>query len=204
MVPSANAGGFWGGPSPGINFEMTAAQAQAAVENGLRTNNVLFPYASSIAVYHCPGDERHKLRPAAVGPTIAIRRLRTSAAKAGSTTGGWVPPIPISQVFVPSKTLCFMEDADERSYNVGPWVVRWNTGTATFSWVIPPALFHGTVSTVAFADGSAGTHRWQDERVIQAGRKAATGQNPSFGAYSSASVLDSQFIHDNLRFPGWQ
>ena len=111
----------------------------------------------------------------------------------------------LGPINTPSTTFIFMEDSDERHYNVGTWVVQWSTGGNTFTWVDPPAMYHGDVGTCAFADGHAESHRWLNARVIEAGKRAASGQNPNLqGTPASATGADGQFVHNNYRFPGWK
>jgi prepilin-type processing-associated H-X9-DG protein len=110
-----------------------------------------------------------------------------------------------SQINAPASTFYFMEDADERNINVGTWAVQWNTGGNTFTWVDPPAMYHGDVGTVGFADGHAEGHRWRNGLVIAAGKRAANGQNPNIGGNSAAITKpDSDYIRDGYRFPGWR
>src|SRR5436309_6818872 len=58
-------GGFWPGPRndkgvfQDLSTSMTRETAQHYVENGLR-KGALFPFVSSTASYHCPGDLRTK------------------------------------------------------------------------------------------------------------------------------------------------
>jgi prepilin-type N-terminal cleavage/methylation domain-containing protein len=41
----------------------TAEYALSLAQGMLRTNNLLFPYAANVAVYHCPGDNRVRREP---------------------------------------------------------------------------------------------------------------------------------------------
>jgi len=199
-------GGFWIGPNPALNTSMTADQAQTAVENGLKNNNLLWRYAANVGVYHCPGDVRYKR-------TLASGWAYDSYSKTQNVGGEnynnyWGAGsiyTKMAEINSASSTFIFMEDADERNRNVGTWVVQWATGGNTFTWTDPPAMYHGNVSTCAFADGHAQGRKWTNSKIIDAGRKAASGQNPGLAGTSMASTgSDGQFVHENYRFPNWK
>ena len=118
----------------------------------------------------------------------------------------------LTAIMNPSMTFAFCEDADQRNYNHGTWVVTW-TGTAaapSFSWVDPPAMYHGNVNTFAFTDGHVEYHRWLDKAIIQAGRDAANGMAPTTmttgaatrSAIASTSGSDYAYVLQRYRFPG--
>jgi prepilin-type N-terminal cleavage/methylation domain-containing protein/prepilin-type processing-associated H-X9-DG protein len=209
VLPFRNGGGFW--TSPQGRPTGTPAQALAYVQNCLRTNNPLFQYAPNVAVYHCPGDVRYKKA------TLAEGWAYDSYSKTQNIGGeNWSPTgttywgagstyTKTSQINAPASTFYFMEDADERNMNVGTWTVIWNTGANTFSWSDPPAMYHGDVGTVGFADGHAEGHRWRNALVTAAGKRAANGQNPNLGGTSAAATKpDSDYIRQGYRFPGWR
>jgi prepilin-type N-terminal cleavage/methylation domain-containing protein/prepilin-type processing-associated H-X9-DG protein len=204
IVPHLSGGGFWGGPVgpfPGASTD----QALTAIKRGLKENNPLFQYAPNVGVYHCPGDVRYK-RTVTTG--WAYDSYSKTQNVGGDNWGGYwgtgATYTKLSTINAPAMTFTFIEDADERNRNVGTWVVQWATGLNTFMWVDPPAMYHGDVSTMAFADGHSTGHKWKDGRIIQAGKRAASGQNPGLSISSTATGADGQFVHDNYRFPGWK
>jgi prepilin-type N-terminal cleavage/methylation domain-containing protein/prepilin-type processing-associated H-X9-DG protein len=204
IVPHLRGGGFWGGPVgpfPGANTDV----ALTAVKRGLKENNPLYQYAANVGVYHCPGDVRYKR-------TVTTGWAYDSYSKTQNVGGDtwndyWgarATYTKLSTINASSMTFVFMEDADERNFNNGTWVVQWVPGSDTFMWVDPPAMYHGDVSTMSFADGHSAGYKWKDSRVIQAGRRAASGQNPGLSASSTSTGADGQFVHNNYRFPGWK
>jgi prepilin-type N-terminal cleavage/methylation domain-containing protein len=206
IVPFQTGGGFWGGPAAGWQSD-PVDRALAFVQAGLRTNNPLYLYAPNVGVYHCPGDTRYKK------PTIASGWAYDSYSKTQNVAGEdyanyWGAGATYKKVStIPNtaNTFAFMEDADERNRNIGTWVVQWNTGGSTFTWEDPAAMYHGNISTCGFADGHAEAHKWKVARVIQAGQLAANGQNPNLaGVTSDSTHPDSDYVHDNYRFPGWK
>jgi prepilin-type processing-associated H-X9-DG protein len=217
IVPHMPGGGFWGGPIPGLNTGMTPTVAQAAVENGLKNNNPLYRYASHTAVYHCPGDLRYKR--GTLGAGWAYDSYSKTQNVGGESYqnywGAGATYQKLSQVRAAATTFAFFEDADERNRNVGAWVVQWRrtpdpATPDTFTWVDPPAMYHGNVSTSAFVDGHAEYHQWKHPAIIRAGQNAANGQAPGAGnpgwvnLTSMVSGPDGQFVHDRYRFPGWK
>jgi prepilin-type N-terminal cleavage/methylation domain-containing protein/prepilin-type processing-associated H-X9-DG protein len=217
IVPHLGGGGFWGGPVPALNMGMSIEQAQRAVEIGLRDNNPLFKYAPNTAVYHCPGDLRYKRGSLSAGWAYDSysKTQNVGGENWNNYWGAGGTYLKLSQVRSASSTLAFFEDADERNRNVGAWVVQWRRAFGpnapdTFTWVDPPAMYHGNVSTSAFVDGHAEYHKWRHSVIIKAGQNAANGQLPTAGNAAwnnltgTASGEDGAFVHDRYRFPGWK
>jgi len=65
-------------------------------------------------------------------------------------------------------TFIFMEDSDSATirYNNGTWVQTWSSRVPSrpsrFTWTDPPVMYHGNISTCAFAGGHAEFHKWTD------------------------------------------
>jgi prepilin-type N-terminal cleavage/methylation domain-containing protein len=206
IVPHLPGGGFWGGPPAGWNGG-TTVQALAMVQAGLRTNNPLFQYAPNVGVYHCPGDTRYKKStfPQGWAYDSYSKTQNVGGESYNNYWGAGATFTKISNIQNAAQTFAFMEDADERNRNIGAWVVQWTTGANSFTWVDPPAMYHGNIGTAGFADGHAESRKWKHPAVIQAGQRAANGQAPNFGgAHSSTTRPDSDFVRENYRFPGWK
>lgn len=209
VLPFRSAGGFWTAPSGRPTG--TPAQALAYVQDCLRTNNPLFQYAPNVAVFHCPGDMRTKKGALADGWAYdSYSKTENVGGEDWSPTGTpyWGAGstyTKTSQMNAPSSTFYFMEDADERNINVGTWTVQWYVSLSSFTWVDPPAMYHGEVGTVGFADGHAEGHRWRNARIIEAGKRAGNGQTPNInGISASLTKPDSDYIREGYRFPGWK
>jgi prepilin-type N-terminal cleavage/methylation domain-containing protein/prepilin-type processing-associated H-X9-DG protein len=203
VVPYAGGGGFWNAPALGG----TPAQAQAAVERALKdqNQNPLAKYIPAPAVFHCPGDTRFKKGSLAQGWAYdSYSKLQNVGGEPyNNYWGAGATYTRLSTIKQPVNTFIFFEDADWRNRNVGTWVVQWNLGAASFTWVDPPAMYHGDVSTQAFADGHAAYHKWRTASIINAGRRAANGQpGDNFGGPTSG--LDYEFVRDNYRHPNWR
>ena len=204
------AGGFW---TPTSVSGMTQDQALTTTQAALKNANPLFPYVPNPGAYHCPGDTRMS-RP--VGSGWAYDSYSRSQNAGGesygnfwgqgtSTTDSGGTYSKVSQIKNSSATFIFVEDTDSRGYNQGTFVLQWNgspNSPYSFTWVDPPAMYHGNVDTFSFADGHSEGHKWLNSATIAAGKQAATGTG-SFNFTGPTSGPDYQFIFQNFRFPNW-
>jgi prepilin-type processing-associated H-X9-DG protein len=204
-----SAGGHWPGPlddkgvlqSP-LSSGITAETARRYAENGLR-KSPLFPYASSPATYHCPGDLRTKrLKP-------GHGWIYDSYSKANGMNGGiWIGTDlqeayqKLASVPDQSETMVFVEEGSGYpvGYNLGPWWLFWKPSTG---WCDTFAVFHGNVSTFSFADGHAETHKWLDPLVIKAARDAAAGRNSFYWSGGKPTNPDFRWVHQRYKFRQW-
>lgn len=197
-------GGYCGGPASGWNTG-SIEQTLQFIQGALRTNNTLYAYAPNVGTFHCPGDARFK-KTSLVAGWAYDSYSRTQNVGGDAQYGYWGMGDTFTKsasIKSPSDTLIFIEDADERNYNRGVWVALWNVDT--FQWLDPPAMYHGNIGTVAFADGHSEAHKWRSPEVIAAGTRAANGQNPGWSSPSAAATLpDSTFIREHYRFPSWK
>jgi len=170
----SNAGGFWliDSSVPG-SWSGSAAVALADVQGHLRTNNLLFQYASSAGVYHCPGDVRFN-NP--VGKGWAYDSYSVTMNVGGALPGemyGMSFFTKLSQIKRASECMTFVEQADCRGFNQGPFYGAVNVGDpSTFVYVDLFATYHGNIGTVCFADAHAEFHKWNDPAIIGAGNSA--------------------------------
>ena len=207
------AGGFWGGPNPAIAAGMSQSAAQTAAENGLTTKNALYKYAPNPAVYHCPGDTRFKYQQPGNGWAYdsysKTENVGGESYPNNTFWGAGQSYAKLTQITSPSGTFAFIEDADWRGRNVGTFVVTWNLNAPvaphaqSFTWVDPPAVYHGNVNTFGFTDGHAEFHKWQNGIIIAAGKSAATGVASANFAGPNTGV-DYDYIYNGYRFPGWK
>ena len=107
------AGGYWRGPTPGPNFNvgMAVAEAMNRVRNGF-SNSPLGKYCPGYAAYHCPGDLRTKYNK--VGKGWAYDSYSKADGMAGLGWGGIVPFTRETQINMPSQSMVFIEEADPR------------------------------------------------------------------------------------------
>jgi len=198
------AGGFWGGPTPGPDWT-SAAEAQAATEDGLRSSNAFYFYCSNVRVYHCPGDLRQLLKPSPRHPDgwgydSYSRTQNLGGEPYDNYWGAGATYTRMPAVMMPSSTFSMIEGADWRGYNVGTWVVKW-LGADGFDWNQPPAIWHVNVCSIGFADAHAELHKWADPSVVSEGRGAAQGHAISDweGPFDGP---DYDYVYRGYQFPG--
>lgn len=200
IIPFQTGGGFWGAPPSPFGFGYTVDQALGIIQGRLRTNNALYAYAPNPAVFHCPGDERTKLKPGNGWAYDSYSRTANDGSEAGwGINNKWMK---LSQIRNSSLTFIFTEDADERGFNLGDWVLAFTVGNPdSFRWIDPPAMYHGNVNTYGFADGHAETHTWRDPNLIKAGKQAASGQTPTAISTALTSGPDYQYVLQRYLHP---
>jgi len=198
-----DADGYWGPPDP-TSWSGSQVNALAAVQACLRTNNLLFQYAASVGVYHCPGDQRFKLP---VGSNKnAIGWAFDSYAKtdnmAGEEKGGVAADYTkMSQIQRSSEAFAFMEQADSRGFNEGSFEYDWDSGNQTYVDII--SMYHGNVNTEGFADGHAEHRKWSDPQIVSQGLQAATqGNLLQYGAQPAhVGSSDYAYMNSHWLFP---
>ena len=210
IVPPNDGGGFWRGQLVFFAGESTTT-AESNTVNGLTLGNPLSKYAPAAGVYHCPGDVRYRL-PIGSPPNVGwaydsyAKTQNVGGESDNNYDGAYETYRKIAAIRSPSMTFTFLEQADWRGYNIGTWVVQWNLTVGRFGWNDTVAMYHGNISTFAFADAHAEAHKWFDPIIIKAGLISASGQNGNSTMASAASSgRDYDYIHDRYRFgEGWK
>jgi prepilin-type N-terminal cleavage/methylation domain-containing protein/prepilin-type processing-associated H-X9-DG protein len=197
--PDLYAGGFWLGPTPGpdIPANISTDEAVKRAHEGLR-RSPLFDYCGSPESYHCPGDLRTKrLKPGAGW-------AYDSYSKADGMNGGMWPGVQAYQkhgeITEPTLAMVFIEEADPRGFNLGTWVID----VQPPGWVDPFAIFHGDISTFAFADGHAEHHRWIEASTIKAARDSANGKESFFWQGGNSGNRDFVWVWERFRHVRWR
>ena len=126
----------------------------------------LWPYLDTAKVYHCPGDRR-KLQ-----PTNSAYRSYSILWTMNGSYGESYETNPIydtgevahryTEIKNPSSKLVFVEDEDNRGWNMGSWVMN----PVGDYWTDSLGLWHVDSGTLAFADGHAERRKWRDQRTI--------------------------------------
>ncbi len=198
-LPDLYAGGFWVGPTPGPNFPtgISTAEAQKRVEEGIR-RSPLAKYCDSPGAYHCPGDLRTKrLKP---GRGWAYDSYSKSDGMNGGMWTGVDPFKKLAGIPEPVMSLVFLEEADPRDYNNGTWVLN----VSPPGWVDPFAVFHGDVSTLAFADGHAEAHKWLEPTTLKAARDSANGIQSFYWQGGNVQNRDFRWIYERFKHARWK
>ena len=199
------AGGFWPGPyndkgqAQDFTASMNKVDCQRYVENGIK-KGAMYDYDPSTAAYHCPGDLRTKhLMPGKGWAYDSYSKIE------GMNGGGWDPNTQppyekMNMIDTPSEAMSFIEESDPRDYNNGTWVMDVKPSPG---WVDGFAIFHGTVTTIAFADGHAETHGWHEAGVIKAAKDFANGVQDFYWSGGNANNVDFQWVYQRYKHKKW-
>ena len=130
-------------------------------------NGPLFSYAPTADLVHCPGDYRNKLPFGTGNGPWAYDSY--SEAKSFDVT--WANAVKKqTQLRNSSNRILWVEGADTRGENSGPWGMNPGTPQNNFTdavMVDSPAAFHGgNTASFSFADGHAELHKWRDGQTI--------------------------------------
>ena len=190
----------------------------AAFTTYLKSRDPLFSFVPNIAAIHCPGDTRFKNQPGAGWAYDSYSKPQSVGGESYQNywgQGGTYTKLGLMKW--PSQTFDFVEDDDNRGYNMGSWVLNWQLATATkdtkgttihaesFTWQDPTPIYHGNVSTAGFADGHAEYHRWMDPSLIAYAKGIASGNpNVGFNPPTTKYSTDYEFIYQGFRFPNWK
>lgn len=71
-------------------------------------------------------------------------------------------------------------------------------------WVDPFAIFHGYVSTFAFADGHAELRRWLEASTIKAATDSANGRQSFYWQGGNARNKDFVWVWDRFKHVKWK
>jgi len=203
LMPTYTGGGWF--PADVADYSGIAPTrtdlAEAAAIKEIR-NSPLFTYVPNAAAAHCPGDLRWKnLRVGSGWAYASYSKIEGMNGANGMPGGGWDQQnddyTKLVQVTSPSVSSVFIEESDPRWFELGTWVMD-KTG-----WVDGFAIFHGFVTTVAFADGHVESHRWRDGPTIAAAKQFATGVSAFYWSGGTPRNPDFVWMWDKYRFMKW-
>ena len=200
-----NAGGYWNLENAAPGNWTSQAFALADVEANLKTNSLIFQYAPSAGVNHCPGDVRFKN---AIGTGNSVGWAYDSYAVTQNVAGGAGNYTKSTEIRRSSNCMVFVEQADSRGYNAGNFAGSVTVGNpSTFGYVDLFATYHGNVGTFSFADGHAEAKKWTDPVILAAGKTAnSSGVSAysygSFGQTPSQTGADTAYLCQHWLTPG--
>ncbi len=198
------AGGYWRAPIPDITGGITTDEAMKRVTQGLKTSPI-FKYCAAVAAYHCPGDLRTKrLKPGSGWAYDSYSKAEGMAGgpiQSGNRTYWGIRPFTkLSNVLQPTLSFVFIEEADPRSYNNGTWVMN----VSPPGWVDPFAIFHGNISSFAFADGHSEGHKWMEASTIKAATDSANGKESFYWTGGNKKNRDFVWVWERYRHEEWK
>ncbi len=163
----------------------TQSAAEQDIATQLKASCPFFSYVPNYKAFHCPSDTRSMLPVESGSGWAYVSYSKANGmgseipsdywGDSGLPGGEQIPYILFSAVTSPSLAFVFVEEADPRGYNEGTWVVNRSTGAGDTGWVDNFAIFHGVVSTFAFADGHVLAHAWKNQKLIAAAQQVAKG-----------------------------
>lgn len=130
-------------------------------EEGIR-RGVIFPYADSVDVYHCPSDTKTKNFRTYSMPDSLNGKWGKGAPY---TCAVWENVLKLSQLHAPGSRYVFIEENDPRGYNINAWTIESTAGVTGSTWNDPMVVWHSSHSNMAFADGHAEEWMWSQETL---------------------------------------
>jgi len=201
--PDLQPGGNFAQWCPGNVQNITIA---LSYDKWIKTG-LLYPYLSTLSVYHCPSDQNRI--PRNVASAFQKTALRTYSMNSwvqsmdgpGYNTAafngisGYIVYTKLANMSRPgpARTWVFMEESpigiDDAYFALDP-------GT-TATWFNVPAVLHGNTSVLTFADGHSDAHRWTDGNMIHGVGANHAGNNISADPNSQdlAWLLSVTTIH---------
>ncbi len=150
---------------PPVNNDATLDPLHREQE-GLRRGR-LYKYVNSFDVYHCPGDKRElsgSITTRNPNGYVSFRSYGIVGTMNGENTSQSVKRI--NEIRPPSEKLVFLEEMDDRGWNMGSWIMY--TTPNSYQWIDPLTIWHNKQGTLGFADGHSEMHRWEDQRTLDA------------------------------------
>jgi prepilin-type N-terminal cleavage/methylation domain-containing protein/prepilin-type processing-associated H-X9-DG protein len=141
-----------------------ALNTESSVRSGL-----LWKFAPSPDVYRCPSSyDLGNFRSYSINTHLngAVDPVLTTNA-GGRPTAMFGVPVVMKVSQVKPDRVVFIEEYDERSANLGSFVVPADLGSL---WADVPAFFHTKRTNMAYADGHGETRTWVDARTLRVKR----------------------------------
>jgi len=163
--------GLWVEPPQDLNRNYTG-DSNPNLEDEKRgiERGYLFRWTRDVDIYRCPADRRKRDAAQSTFRSYGIAGGMNGEEKYPGWTGRAIRKY--TEIKSPAFKYVFVEESDNRGWNMGSWVVN-PTGD---SWIDPLSIWHNKRSCLGFADIHAEKHKWLDKRTIQ------MSENQQFGA----------------------
>ena len=156
---------FWTAPNPWQTEPSRARKRHLPKLRKAFARASSFPMPLQVGSWHCPGDSRTKLQP---GKGFAYDSYGGAGSLDGEDQANSITKM--DSIIFPSRSYVFVEEADNRGWNLGSRLI--NPDPNTFTWVDAVALWHINMSTLSFADGHADSHKWRGPAMLEASKAA--------------------------------
>ncbi|HEY1790518.1 MAG TPA: prepilin-type N-terminal cleavage/methylation domain-containing protein [Verrucomicrobiae bacterium] len=182
--------GNWPAPPNLPNAWVAGSMTSLAdrLNNAKIENELLFPYAKSLGLFKCPGNQKNMVRGISMNCYVG---WNSRAAQSG---GNFQVYMKNSQMRYPSEIFLFI-DEDDNTINDGFFA---NTATTPLASSVKlndtPATYHGGSSGLSFADGHAALHKWGGFNSIKAIQAAADLGSGGLTLTDTASLNDLHYL----------
>ena len=150
------------GSQPSATGKLAYEYELIGIKRGL-----LWPYLKTPKVYHCPGDQRKLQATNSAYRSYSILWTMNGSYGRSYESDPVYDTGEVAHKYIQIKNagtkLVFVEDQDDRGWNMGSWVMM----PVGHSWTDSLGLWHVDSGTLAFADGHAERHKWRDKRTIE-------------------------------------
>jgi prepilin-type processing-associated H-X9-DG protein len=153
-------------------------------------NELLFPYAKSLGLYKCPGNQKNMVRGLSMNCYVGWN----SPTRINQASGVFETYMKGSDILHPDSVFVTI-DEDQNTINDGYFanlVAPTVTNPAQLNDT--PATYHGGASGISFADGHAQLHKWRGFNSSEAIKAAADLNGGGLTLTDSASLADLQFL----------
>jgi prepilin-type N-terminal cleavage/methylation domain-containing protein/prepilin-type processing-associated H-X9-DG protein len=178
---------------------------QWQTEEGYR-EGMLFRYAPSPDVIHCPGDNRWQQNILSYDSYSVVTGLNGHP----NTSAVYVVPVTKqTAIRNASSRFIFVEEMDSRSDNEGSWDFNCQPSgaagplggtTQQSTWIDSPACYHSSSSTFNFVDGHAEAHKWLCGDTIAMAKSTDTSTSDNVKFYHTPNPLgnpDVTYVADD-------
>lgn len=142
--------------SPSSYPDVSKEEKMEGIERG-----ALWPYLEDLEVYRCNSDKSKYQHVRSY--SIADNMNGKYADIYTDDEADWRIFNKISRVTRPSESYVFVEESDQRAYNMDSFIIN----PEGYSWWDPLAVWHKGASSFSFADGHVEQRHWSDETVSQ-------------------------------------
>jgi prepilin-type N-terminal cleavage/methylation domain-containing protein/prepilin-type processing-associated H-X9-DG protein len=160
-------GGFTQGKAQGdwVNVPIGTKTDPIEREKDGIMDGLLYDYAQDVQLYHCPSDRGIQLFNGGYRSYSITALMNGEGYNDGKNATDKYFAIKMTDIVNPASRIVFLENTDDRGYNMGSWMMPISKTPA--KWIDPLAVWHGNRSTFGFADGHAETHAWVDKSTLE-------------------------------------
>ncbi|MHC4174198.1 MAG: type II secretion system protein [Planctomycetota bacterium] len=148
----------------------------------------LYPYVKNVELYHCKA-AKDKIFNGGYR-SYSVTGLMNGEYATPRSQGGYpeLAVTRITEIKRPDTKIVFLENTDNRGWNMGSWVMD----VSGRAWVDPLTIWHGGSSSIGFADGHVEAHKWVSKSTRILFEEQSWGLNPD---NYDGDRRDIQYMH---------